>query len=79
MRQVYFHQDCGCCGRPMLVQVQLMGERIECGHCRAECDARRAAPKRGALAQFVSSKLGRLSSLRCDTSPAGHRSSGGTR
>ncbi len=45
MRQVYFHQECGVCGRPMLVRIELLGERIQCGHCHAECLACWKRPK----------------------------------
>jgi len=31
--QLYFNQDCPCCGRGMRVRVELLGREIICSHC----------------------------------------------
>ncbi len=37
----------------MLVRIQLLGERIQCGHCHAECDTYGVEKKQGPLARFA--------------------------
>ncbi|MCA9134037.1 MAG: hypothetical protein KDA45_12810 [Planctomycetales bacterium] len=44
MKQASFLQDCPVCGRPMRVRLELLGQRIRCGHCLADCDAVQALP-----------------------------------
>ncbi len=79
MMRVFFHQDCKVCGRPMLVRIELLGARIECGHCRAECaaDCAEAIPVPAKCAE--SSKRNRLSSIPCGTSPFGYASTVGAK
>jgi hypothetical protein len=61
MGQLYFHQDCQVCGRPMNVRIELLGQRIRCGHCRGECDTRE--PNQHALGRNLAAQRGLISEM----------------
>lgn len=31
---IYYRQSCPACGRPLLVRVEHLGQRVACQHCR---------------------------------------------
>ncbi|HIF33484.1 MAG: response regulator [Pirellulaceae bacterium] len=35
----YFHLDCPTCGRPLQIQIKLLGKPVKCRHCRASFTA----------------------------------------
>ena len=57
MRNLFFHQQCPVCGRPMRVRIEFRGERIRCGHCNAVCDAHESAPGLSSRFQSAHSRL----------------------